>query len=220
MMKEKYAPIRSEEMKMMVEYRKKSKAYKVLNPIFWGCLIVLAVVPLGIQAVFCYRYDELRFWEIDLVLWYLMVSFFSFIPMLFINLGRIGAGRDLFNARLGESIFLDEEAFKDEWSPRVSPDKAKYMGYKIAYKDMTRIDYDPEFKRLEIYGKRMVLKHLGAEMRTIREDDGKPFLVYGYFENMDQLKESLARRSGLTIRNLEFGSAKAHPVAAHRAAAR
>ena len=66
----------------------------------------------------------------------------------------------------------------------------------------------------------MVFKDFGHEMRTIREDDGKPFLVYGYFENMDQLKESLARRSGLTIRNLEFGSAKAHPVAAHRAAAR
>ena len=219
MMKEKYVPIRSEEMKMMVEYRNKTKLYKIMNPIFWGCLIFLAVAPFVLQAVLYYRHD-MPFWSENLFGWYIAETGLFLIPMIFIIGLRSVPGRDLFNARLGESISLDEEAFKDEWSPRVSPDKAKYMGYKIAYKDMTRIDYDPEFKRLEIYGKRMVFKDFGAEMRTICEDDGKPFLVYGYFENMDQLKESLARRSGLTIRNLEFGSAKAHPVAAHRAAAR
>mgnify|MGYP003370861729 FL=1 len=218
-MKEKYVSVRSEEMKMMVEYRKKSKAYKVLNPIFWGCWILGVSFVLGATAVSCYYYDTPFSWT-GLIMIFLITFTVMLIPMIFISVARIGPGRDLFNARLGESIFLDEEAFKDEWSPRVSPDKAKYMGYKIAYKDMTRIDYDPEFKRLEIYGKRMVFKDFGHEMRTIREDDGKPFLVYGYFENMDQLKESLARRSGLTIRNLEFGSAKACYVAANRADAR
>ena len=218
-MKEKYVSVRSEEMKMMVEYRKKSKAYKVLNPIFWGGWILGVSFVLGATAVSCYYYDT-PFSGTGLIMIFLITFTVMLIPMIFISVARIGPGRDLFNARLGESIFLDEEAFKDEWSPRVSPDKAKYMGYKIAYKDMTRIDYDPEFKRLEIYGKRMVFKHFGEEMRTIREDDGKPFLVYGYFENMDQLKESLARRSGLTIRNLEFGSAKACYVAANRADAR
>ena len=216
-MKEKYVSVRSEEMKMMVEYRKKTKLYKIMNPIFWGCWIFMAVAPLVLEVVYG-SVDGFSFWS--LFQYYILVTSVFCIPMIFIVGLRAVPGRDLFNARLGESISLDEEAFKDEWSPRVSPEKAKYMGYKIAYKDMTRIDYDPEFKRLEIYGKRMVFKDFGHEMRTIREDDGKPFLVYGYFENMDQLKESLARRSGLTIRNLEFGSAKAHPVAAHRAAAR
>ena len=219
MMTEKYVSVWSEEKKLMVEYRKKTKLYKIMNPIFWGCWILGVSFILGATAVSCYYYDTPFSWT-GLIMIFLITFTVMLIPMIFISVVRIGPGRDLFNARLGESISLDEEAFKDEWSPRVSPDKAKYMGYKIAYKDMTRIDYDPEFKRLEIYGKRMVFKDFGAEMRTIREDDGKPFLVYGYFENMDQLKESLARRSGLTIRNLEFGSAKAHPVAAHRAAAR
>ena len=207
-MKEKYDSIRSEEMKMMVEYRKKSKVYKIMNPIFWGCWILGVSFVLGATAVTCY-YEDMPFSWTLLVMIFLITFTVMLIPMTFISVARIGPGRDLFNARLGESIFLDEEAFKDEWSPRVSPDKAKYMGYKIAYKDMTRIDYDPEFKRLEIYGKRMVFKHFGEEMRTIREDDGKPFLVYGYFENMDQLKESLSRRSGLNIHDLEVGSSRA-----------
>ncbi len=208
-MTEKYVSVWSEEKKLMVEYRKKTKLYKIMNPIFWGCWILGVSFVLGATAVSCYYYDTPFSWT-GLIMIFLITFTVMLIPMTFIAGLRVCPGRTVFMARVNEQIVLDEEMFHDLWASRfASVEPAKYVEYQIAYKDMTRIDYDQELKRLEIYGKRMIVKNFESEIKTVREDDEQPFMVYAYFENMDQLKESLSRRSGLNIHDLEVGSSRA-----------
>ena len=200
-MTEQFTVSHDKEIKLMRDHAKKWKRYKILTPVFYGYMIIGPVIWIGLYAAACYFWGG-EFWNgIDLVVTPLILLWF--IPLCLVNAMRISGGRDIFIARLNQQIVLNEEYFCNAWTPRFHEiEPAKFVEYRIAYTDIEKMDYNSELRRLEIYGKRNVFKDMGREEKHFEEKDEKPYIVYDYFEHMDELKGQLCKHTGLEINQI------------------
>ena len=182
-------------------HTKKYRAWRIVQAFLF--IVALAFVVLAFIAG--YKADPSSPMVALLFTMFAIAISFITLTVTYGLINRLGAD-ERFGLRLMECVTLYDNKLVNSWVPklRYSLETAR-VAYSISYNDVTRIDYNEDHKRLEIYGRRIreeePLAFLSPteSIRTAVEDDDKPYKIYAYFNEMDNLIEELQKRTGVKV---------------------
>ena len=195
---------------VQVQHKKHSRSYQI-GKVIWRIFLILSVVSVIASTAFGYYAGGglSNGTRAETVMMGFMLPFLIIVPLSAVVWGlvqRLGVDKR-FGLRMRETVTLEENELINGWVPRFKRElETEQIIYHINYKDITKIDYNENHQRLEIYGSRtreeVPLAFLGKVRqpnRMKKEKDSKPYKIYAYFQNMYDLMEELSKRTGLTI---------------------
>lgn len=198
-----------------IQHKKHSRSYQI-GKVIWRIFLILSVVSVIASTAFGYYIGGfvINGTRAETVFMGFMLPFLIIVPLSAVVYGlvqRLGVDKR-FGLRMREAVTLEENELINGWVPRFKQElETEQILYHINYKDITKIDYNEDHQRLEIYGPRtreeVPLAFLGKvrqPSRMTEENDDKPYKIYAYFQNMYDLMEELSKRAGLAI-NKTYG---------------
>lgn len=128
-----------------------------------------------------------------------IAAMFPVILLAIIYAVAIGGGRDIIYARLNEKVFLDQEGFKNTFTPQFRQImNADMVMITVPYAWIRAMRWNAALCRLEIDAD---YRHTLYNGDQLKEElvQGKPVILYDYFLEMERLLDSLEQRTGKTI---------------------
>ena len=193
-----------------IQHKKYSRSYQI-GKVIWRIFLILSVVSVIASTAFGYYIGGfvINGTRAETVFIGFILPFVVILPLSAVVYGlvqRQGVDKR-FGLRMRETVKLENERLVNSWVPVFKTEtETEQIIYYINYKEITKIDYNEDHQRLEIYGPRtreeVPLAFLGKvrEPNRVKEEKGnKPYKIYAYFQNMYDLMEELSKRTGLAI---------------------